>query len=29
LLAMINGKPLAERQVKIEPKLIITESTGG
>ena len=28
LLAMINGKPLAERQVKIEPKLIITESTG-
>ena len=29
LLALINGQPLAERQVKIEPKLIIRASTGG
>lgn len=29
LLALINGEPLAERHVKIEPKLIIMESTGG
>ena len=29
LLALINGEPLVERQVKIEPKLIIRESTGG
>jgi LacI family transcriptional regulator len=29
LLALINGEPLAERQVKIEPKLLIRESTGG
>lgn len=29
LLTLINGEPLAERQVRIEPKLIIRESTGG
>jgi LacI family transcriptional regulator len=29
LLALINGEPLVERQVKIEPKLLIRESTGG
>jgi DNA-binding LacI/PurR family transcriptional regulator len=28
LLALINGEPLVERQVKIEPKLLIRESTG-
>jgi DNA-binding LacI/PurR family transcriptional regulator len=29
LLALINGKPLDERQIKIRPKLLIRESTGG
>ena len=29
LLALINGEPLAERHVKIQPKLFIRESTGG
>jgi LacI family transcriptional regulator len=29
LLALINNEPLADRQVKIEPKLLIRESTGG
>jgi LacI family transcriptional regulator len=29
LLAVINGESLAERQVKIQPKLRIRESTGG
>ncbi len=29
LLALINGGPLKERQVKIEPKLLIRGSTGG
>jgi DNA-binding LacI/PurR family transcriptional regulator len=29
LLALINGEPLTERQVKIQPKLLIRESTGG
>jgi LacI family transcriptional regulator len=29
LLALINGKPLAERKVKILPRLLIRESTGG
>ena len=29
LLALLNGEALSERQVKIEPKLLIRESTGG
>ncbi len=29
LLALINGQPLVEQQVKIEPKLIFRKSTGG
>jgi LacI family transcriptional regulator len=28
LLALINGEPLSERQIKIEPQLLIRESTG-
>jgi DNA-binding LacI/PurR family transcriptional regulator len=28
LLSLINGQPLKERQVKIQPKLLIRESTG-
>lgn len=28
LLALINGEPLNERQIKLEPKLLIRESTG-